>query len=414
MEDTEIPRHIRRRPGVNPPAYFYLSDQSNPLTVMAENVRRQAFILLEHLMHTDERPTRDSISQARKVLGFPDYKARRIVIAGMKILFKLPKTLQLQRELALLGWDYIGILASVLDGADPKTFGDIDEMLAKVLTPTMPCQSFPDETSFRKRLKHILVLTNPELNPEPTKKELPPFELFNPGQEGGPAELRAEMTTTDALKLDEAIRHITREYTCNREEAFYKLLFDNITVNLTLNIYRAEDIPDAPAWMSGVGWISGELRDELLAEVTKTRNIAKYKDFTSDSYRPSPGLRAYLEGRDGTCAVPGCNVPGHRCQKDHRVEYAEGGETSAKNLVDVCSFDHNYKTNGGLHYILDPETGTTIWLHTDGTFEIGLASGPLSPQGKWEAQTIGQYMEKRRKRARKSRLRHRLRPNPVP
>lgn len=380
---------------------------------MLEGARRLEFMALEHMMRKPDATMRDTIKSIRRSSQYTRGRAHNVVIVGMSILHQLPKTLALQRELFLLDAQHISIIASILDAAPDDTLPDIDGLLATLLRPTLPAQTFPDHTAFRKEVTKILVAVNPQLKPEPTKKELPPFGLDLPEEnEGDVAALRAEFTKPDGLILDEAIRSIAREHDCTREDAFYKLIFENITVKLTLNVYHAEDIPDAPAWMSGVGWMTGELRDELLAKVTSTRNLADYKDAKSNSYTPGPGLKAYLEGRDGTCGVPGCTTPAHRCQKDHRVEYAEGGETSAKNLLNACSYDHNHKTNGGLHYILDPETGTTIWLHTDGTFEIGLATGPLSPQGKWEAKTIAEYLKERKQRAYRSRLNTEVHPDP--
>lgn len=372
---------------------------------MLETARRLEFMALEHFMPKGHEPKRDVLKNSRRITNFSRGHTESVVIKGMVILHKLPKTLALQRELWLLDAQHIKMIGTILEAAPSQSLAAIDELLEHLLTPTMPAQSFPDHTAFRKRINQILITVNPELKADPDPAPQPPFDLDLPDQdEEGLAELHAEFSKPDGLILDEALRSIAHEHHCSREDAFYKLIFENIEVKLTLNIYQAQDIPDAPAWISGVGWITGELRDRLLANVTKARDLAGYKDVVSNSYRPSEGVKAYLEGRDGTCGVPGCTVPAHRCQKDHRVEYAEGGETSARNLVDVCSFDHNHKTNGGLHYVLDPETGTTIWLHTDGTFEIGLATGPLSPQGKWEAKTIAQYMKESSQRAYKRRL----------
>ncbi|STD03141.1 HNH endonuclease signature motif containing protein [Corynebacterium renale] len=407
MQLTDLPRHIRRRDGVNPPAFFCRSDQTDKTAVLLEDARRIEFMALEHLMPKGHEPLRDVLKRLKAVTNFSEGRAKRIIIVGMAILYRLPRVLALQRQLHLLDAEHIGMLASVFEAADADTFDAIDHQLEKLLTPTMPRQAFPDYTALRKKLTTILVATNPHLKEEPTREELPPFDLDLPDEDDqdgdGIANLRAEFTKPDGLILDEAIRKIAARYSCPRQEAFHKLLFDNITVNLTLNIYQAQDIPDAPAWVSGIGWMTGALRDELLGKVTATRDLADYKEAVSNSYTPSAGIKAYLEGRDGTCGLPGCMTPAHRCQKDHRVEYAEGGPTSVNNMVDLCSSDHNHKTHGGLHYVLDPETGTTMWLHTDGTFEVGLATGPLSPQGKWEAMTIAQYRTERAARARHAR-----------
>ncbi len=62
---------------------------------------------------------------------------------------------------------------------------------------------------------------------------------------------------------------------------------------------------------------------------------------------------------------PHCTKPAERCDLDHVVPYAEGGETSARNLVPDCRGHHRFKTSGQMTCrILSP--GTYLWTGPDG------------------------------------------------
>ena len=53
-------------------------------------------------------------------------------------------------------------------------------------------------------------------------------------------------------------------------------------------------------------------------------------------YRPSTAQTAFVRARDKTCQAPGCRVPAHRCQIDHRLAWIRGGPTIVDNLYCLC------------------------------------------------------------------------------
>jgi hypothetical protein len=62
-----------------------------------------------------------------------------------------------------------------------------------------------------------------------------------------------------------------------------------------------------------------------------------------DRYRPSAELKRYLHARDERCRFPGCRRRAERCDLDHTIDAAHGGETSACNLGDFCRRHHTLK-----------------------------------------------------------------------
>lgn len=62
-----------------------------------------------------------------------------------------------------------------------------------------------------------------------------------------------------------------------------------------------------------------------------------------DRYRPSAAMTRLLAARDLHCRAPGCRVPVTRCDTDHTIDAALGGETSTVNLAHLCRGHHVLK-----------------------------------------------------------------------
>ena len=167
---------------------------------------------------------------------------------------------------------------------------------------------------------------------------------------------------------------------------------------VVLNVYRC-DLPDAPAFVQNLGWVSPETADDLQARATTTRHMEKAGQAESPNYVTPPDIRAFVEGLDGTCRWPGCTRPAVTSQMDHRHDFADGGPTSAANLTCLCQHHHNIKTDGRAFYIKDPISGDIVWLFDDSTWVYDSARGPLAPKNRRWAQTVAQATQKRRENA---------------
>ncbi|MFB9646452.1 HNH endonuclease signature motif containing protein [Microbacterium terregens] len=78
-----------------------------------------------------------------------------------------------------------------------------------------------------------------------------------------------------------------------------------------------------------------------------------------DRYRPSEELRRHLRVRDRHCRFPGCRIPARRCDTDHTLDHAAGGETTAQNLAHLCR----------RHHTLKHHTAWTVRQHGGGVLE---------------------------------------------
>lgn len=108
---------------------------------------------------------------------------------------------------------------------------------------------------------------------------------------------------------------------------------------------------EEPATLDGYGPISPEVARRLAAMapswerlVTDLHGIPMM--LGRSSYRPSAGLRKYVQWRDMTCVFPGCTSRASCADLDHTVEWADGGTTDAGNLAALCRKHHALKSLG--------------------------------------------------------------------
>jgi hypothetical protein len=89
-----------------------------------------------------------------------------------------------------------------------------------------------------------------------------------------------------------------------------------------------------------------------------------HRDLRSTSYRVNGRIRRFIELRDRTCTFPGCTVPGHWCDVDHREPWPLG-PTDRLNCHCLCRRHHRAK-QAYFTVTLDQRTGDTLWTTPDG------------------------------------------------
>lgn len=115
---------------------------------------------------------------------------------------------------------------------------------------------------------------------------------------------------------------------------------------------------DQPGELAGYGPVDASLVREIMADaawqrITTDPETGAILDLGRRRYRPSERLAEIIRARDGTCVVPACLMPAHRCDIDHVCAWSQGGGTDRCNLCALCRRHHKLKDEG--------------WdLHTDG------------------------------------------------
>lgn len=71
--------------------------------------------------------------------------------------------------------------------------------------------------------------------------------------------------------------------------------------------------------------------------------------------RPLASQRRQVENRNPSCIFPGCRMPAHQCDLDHRKRWVESKETKTENLVPLCRHDHRVRHGAGWEHKPLPE-----------------------------------------------------------
>ncbi len=330
--------------------------------------------------------------------------AVRSIIFSLYRLDELPRLKNLYETLFHLDFVRLAAIDQALNKLGPDVSPDvldrIDAGLTRYLTPRKPRQVLPTVANLRRKLNALIAAEDPDIDTSREKRRPPPAygaTLLR----GGRCLVHAEYDTADALLIDAAVSAAAHQHSISAAEAL-KLLVTGAAPSprVVLHVYRAGDAPGAPAYLSGFGWVDAATGEVLASGAARTIDLDEHSNSVSPHYATPETIKRVVEGRDGTCRYPHCSKPANACQKDHCLDYADGGPTAAFNLLSLCQRHHNIKTDGRVRYILDPVTDDVVWLFEDGHWEITEATGPTAAKNRSWAQTVSQAMECRRAAAR--------------
>ncbi|CAI9389409.1 HNH endonuclease signature motif containing protein [Microbacterium sp. T2.11-28] len=118
-------------------------------------------------------------------------------------------------------------------------------------------------------------------------------------------------------------------------------------VRVTVPLLTLAGVDDDPAILDGHGPIDAGTARRLAAAAPGWERVVQHpltgEVLACDRYRPSAALRRLIDARDEHCRWPGCRRAARRCDADHTVAYAEGGDTAASNLALFCRRHHRLK-----------------------------------------------------------------------
>ena len=127
---------------------------------------------------------------------------------------------------------------------------------------------------------------------------------------------------------------------------------------------------DAACEIPGHGWVTAAHARDIITAPHSTWHTLPVDQHTgralhspSNAYHPSPALIDHIRALDGTCRAPGCEIPAHRCDIDHRQPWPTG-PTHPDNLQALHRGHHNPKTAGLCTLTAGPDhaqTGALTW-----------------------------------------------------
>jgi len=310
-------------------------------------------------------------------------------------------------QLDLEHWITIDRALNKAGAVNASLFAAIDELLVDFLTPTKPNQQMASRRVIRNRIIREIDALDSSVRKDKKKEsprktydvnDIPDFERNDTDTH----EIRFDTDAATAVTIDAHIREHAKQAGLSLRDATIDLLLGKAHTSVTLNCYRANDVADAPLFVStdtgaGVATLFGTAADNLADQACKHHDMDAAANHEVTGYATTPTMRAAVTGRDGHCRYPGCEEPATICQMDHVVEYDEGGPTTPANLISLCQHHHNIKTDKRTRPIFEPASGTVVWLFADGTWQSTEAEGPLAkPNRRW-VQTLRQKMACARK-----------------
>ncbi|WP_458040639.1 MULTISPECIES: DUF222 domain-containing protein [Bacteria] len=118
-------------------------------------------------------------------------------------------------------------------------------------------------------------------------------------------------------------------------------------VNVTVPALALAGVTDEPAELVGRCPIDPATARQLAGHATGWDRVLADPItgcvLAVDRYTPSADMKRFLRARDQHCRFPGCRQPAHRCDRDHTLDYALGGETACCNLACLCKRHHTLK-----------------------------------------------------------------------
>ena len=122
-------------------------------------------------------------------------------------------------------------------------------------------------------------------------------------------------------------------------------------VNVTVPALALAGLTDEPAELAGRYPIDPSTARALAGHATGWERVLADPItgcvLAVDRYTPSAEMKRFLRARDQHCRFPGCRQPAHRCDRDHTLDYALGGETRTCNLACLCKRHHTLKGETG-------------------------------------------------------------------
>lgn len=366
-------------------AYYSHTNPHEPLSTRATTIWMSQYQLFKGIYNSLEFG-QDIDALTTQIQAQTGYGAGMVFtyLTTFDLLQQLPRLQACAETYQHLDLYVLSIIADALIAIDPdlkdtpETWQQIDEALTDYLTPTKPNQKLPSNSAIKQKIRRVLTAMGAR-SPKPKKK---PADSYRTRDDGDTTQVAASFDSAQAAAVDKAVRTVANRDNITRAQAMLNLLMGNTTVNITLNLYQAHDIEDAPVFLAN-GQILGPDDMIWLDDLnTTTRKLDRLIDKETLGYTATERIKAIVEGRDGVTRYPGGTTPAQYCDKDHMVNHADGGPTHPSNLVSLARRHHNLKTDGTVRYVLNPINGDIVWLFENGTWMITEAEGPLAAKHK--------------------------------
>lgn len=141
-------------------------------------------------------------------------------------------------------------------------------------------------------------------------------------------------------------------------------------VQVTVSAGTLLGLQEDPGELGGYGPITAGVARRIASTGVWRRLLldpvdGRLLDYGRRVYRPPAALAGFVMARDRVCTFPGCAMPAHRCDLDHRRPWAKGGTTDPDNVHLLCRRHHRAKDHGPWRARRNRD-GTITWISPTG------------------------------------------------
>ena len=125
--------------------------------------------------------------------------------------------------------------------------------------------------------------------------------------------------------------------------------FGKGTIDLHVDLTTLAELKDHPGELAGYGPVIAD----IARQIAERQHGSEWRWTLTDPHgvvcngttrrRPNTAERRHVQARQPTCIFPGCRMPAHNCDLDHRHPWSQGGYTCPHNLEPLCRFHHRMR-----------------------------------------------------------------------
>jgi len=237
------------------------------------------------------------------------------------------------------------VTAQILEGAPEMTTGQLRARLARLVMKADP-QGEAVQYQAGIEDRKIVIYANPDHTANIHASNLEPGRvtaaMTRINQQAQGLRNSDETRTLDQLRADVFLDLLEGNHPSRAKTA-------GGGVHLHVDLTTLSELSDAPGELAGYGPVIADIARKTAAaqakttwDYTVTDNGAVVTNGTT-RYRPSAATKRSVSANYPTCVHPGCRMPVHNCDIDHRHPWVEGGPTHHNNLEPLCRHHHMLK-----------------------------------------------------------------------
>jgi hypothetical protein len=277
----------------------------------------------------------------------------------------LRKTRELIRLLGHLDPETIDtVLDRALDDAPNLTAGQLRARVSRIVMETDPDGS---RSSMTEGLgdRRVTTHSNPDFTGTLSVNSAHPIAIYRASRHIDKL-ARALKTGGDERDIDQIRADVALDLLQGRCGCGKSNTSPGGFVHITVDLETLTRFAETPGYLDGYGPIIAEITRKTVGETMAGEWTFQVTDngrpLATGTLRRRPGAaqRRHLHAVHPTCVFPGCRMPSHDCDLDHRRPHAQGGPTHNENMEPLCRHHHMMRHHAPWQLERRPDDGH-VW-----------------------------------------------------